>query len=144
MGDGETKWRHDIDALAFRPEGHRGTCVVHRLAFRTLMRLVPRTRSSHHIAARAFANFGFKSGTRIIDLTGVPLIPRFASSVPQGRANLGIGTPVPTPDACIAYFIAHEDAFRASAQAKIGRRRLPPGANFHLTSRDLRALTVAK
>ena len=27
--------------------------------------LVPRIRSSHHIAASAFANFGFKSGTRI-------------------------------------------------------------------------------
>jgi len=39
-----------------------------------------------------FANFGFKSGTRIIDFASVPLIPRFASSVPQGRANLGIGT----------------------------------------------------
>jgi hypothetical protein len=30
--------------------------------------LVPRTRSSHNIAANAVANFGFKSGTRIIDL----------------------------------------------------------------------------
>jgi hypothetical protein len=39
-----------------------------------------------------FANFGFKSGTRIIDFAGVPLIPRFASSVPQAWANLGIGT----------------------------------------------------
>src|ERR1043166_6632179 len=55
-------------------------------------RLVPRTRSSHHIAARVFANFGFKSGTRIIGFSSVPLIPRFASSVPQGWANLGIGT----------------------------------------------------
>ena len=54
--------------------------------------LVPRTRSSHHIAARVFANFGFKSGTRIIDFASVPLIPRFASSVPQAGANLGIGT----------------------------------------------------
>jgi hypothetical protein len=90
-GDSQTKWRHDIDALAFQPEGHRGICVVHRLAFRTLMRLVP------------------------------------------------------TPDACITYFTEQEEAFRASAQAKISRRRLPPGANFHLTSRDLaRALTVAK
>ena len=89
--DSQMKWRDDIDALAFQPEGHRGTCVIHRLAFRTLMRLVP------------------------------------------------------TPDACIAYFTTHEGAFRASAQAKISRRRLQPGANFHLTSRDLaRALTVAK
>jgi hypothetical protein len=29
---------------------------------------VPRTRSSHDIAASTVANFGFKSGTRIIDL----------------------------------------------------------------------------
>src|SRR5262245_47850986 len=29
--------------------------------------LVPRTRSSHDLAAGAFANFGFKSGTRIIE-----------------------------------------------------------------------------
>jgi hypothetical protein len=84
-------WRHDIDALAFRPEGHDGSCVVHRLAFRTLMRLAP------------------------------------------------------TPDACIAYFAAHETSFRASAQAKISRRSLQPGASFHLTSRDLAcALRVAK
>jgi hypothetical protein len=33
-----------------------------------------------------------QSGTRIIDFASVPLIPRFASSVPQGQANLGIGT----------------------------------------------------
>jgi hypothetical protein len=84
-------WREDLDALAFRPEGHEGTCVVHRLAFRTLMRVTP------------------------------------------------------TPDACIAYFTANEGAFRASAQAKIRRRALPPGTNFHLTSRDLaRAATIAK
>jgi len=82
-GAADVQWRDDIDALAFQPEGHQGTCVVHRLAFRTLMRIVP------------------------------------------------------TVDACIAYFAAHEGAFRASAQAKIGRKRLEPGANFHLTSRDL-------
>lgn len=89
--DGQTTWRHDIDALAFQPEGHHGTCVVHRLAFRTLMRIVP------------------------------------------------------APDACVAYFAAREGAFRAAAQAKITRRSIASGTNFHLTSRDLvRALTVAK
>src|SRR5262245_12135321 len=31
-------------------------------------RLVPRTRSSHDFAATTFANLGFKSGTRIIEL----------------------------------------------------------------------------
>jgi hypothetical protein len=34
--------------------------------------LVPRTRSSHGRAAEAFANFGYKSGTRVITLL-VPL-----------------------------------------------------------------------
>src|SRR5690348_12134754 len=48
--------------------------------------------NSHHIAARVFANFGFKSGTRVIGFASVPLIPRFASSAPQVWANLGIGT----------------------------------------------------
>ena len=91
FGAAGVTWRDDIDALAFRPDGHHGTCVVHRLAFRTLMRIMP------------------------------------------------------TPDACIAYFAAHESAFRASARAKISRRGLAPGTNFHLTSRDLvRALTAAK
>ena len=89
--DRGAEWRHDIDALAFQPDGHGIACMVHRLAFRTLMRLVP------------------------------------------------------TPDACLAYFIAHEAAFRASAQAKIARRGISPGTSFHLTSRDLtRALTIAK
>ena len=30
-------WRDDIDSLAFQPGGHEGMCVVHRLAFRTLL-----------------------------------------------------------------------------------------------------------
>lgn len=34
-------WRADVDALAFRPEGHRGLCMVHRHAFRTLLRHYP-------------------------------------------------------------------------------------------------------
>jgi hypothetical protein len=34
-------WRHDIDALAFEPDGHGALCMVHRLAFRTLIRLNP-------------------------------------------------------------------------------------------------------
>jgi len=31
-------WRDDIDALAFQPADHRGICMVHRRAFRTLLR----------------------------------------------------------------------------------------------------------
>lgn len=30
-------WRADIDSLAFQPLRHEGQCVVHRLAFRTLL-----------------------------------------------------------------------------------------------------------
>jgi hypothetical protein len=36
LGD-EVIWRDDIDSLAFRPTGHDGYCVVHRLAFRALV-----------------------------------------------------------------------------------------------------------
>jgi hypothetical protein len=34
-------WRDDIDALAFQPSEHTGLCMVHRRAFRTLLRAVP-------------------------------------------------------------------------------------------------------
>jgi hypothetical protein len=34
-------WRDDIDALAFRPADHGGICMVHRRAFRTLLRAPP-------------------------------------------------------------------------------------------------------
>ena len=30
-------WRDDVDALAFRPAGHAGFCMVHRLALRTVI-----------------------------------------------------------------------------------------------------------
>jgi hypothetical protein len=85
------EWRHDMDALAFEPDGHRSPCMVHRLAFRRL---------------------------------------------------LGI---TPAPDDCMAYFTAHEAAFRHAAAAKILRKGIRPGTSFHLTSRDLpRTLALAK
>jgi hypothetical protein len=34
-------WRNDIDALAFQPGDHIGLCMVHRRAFRTLLRATP-------------------------------------------------------------------------------------------------------
>lgn len=34
-------WRSDIEALAFRPDGRPGFCMVHRRAFRTLMGFSP-------------------------------------------------------------------------------------------------------
>lgn len=35
------RWRSDVDALAFRPENHNGVCMVHRHAFRTLLKRMP-------------------------------------------------------------------------------------------------------
>ena len=48
---------------------------------------MPRTRSSHHIAARVFANFGFKSGTRIIDFAAAmgDALQQLAAQAPAGR-----------------------------------------------------------
>ncbi|WP_448205926.1 hypothetical protein [Azospirillum sp. sgz302134] len=39
--DPDAVWRGDIDALVFTPQGHRGLCAVHRLAFRTLLGRLP-------------------------------------------------------------------------------------------------------
>jgi hypothetical protein len=33
-------WRDDIDSLAFRPDGHGGVCMMHRRAFRTLLKRI--------------------------------------------------------------------------------------------------------
>jgi hypothetical protein len=52
---------------------------------------------------------------------------------------------LPAPEDCIAFFRANEAAFQAAAGAKIARRGLAAGANFHLTSRDVAAaIGVAK
>jgi hypothetical protein len=57
-----------------------------------LERLVPRTRSSHTFPAGTVANFGFKSGTRIIELLVSSSIPKFAQRARRMLANIGIGT----------------------------------------------------
>ena len=42
MPPGETPiWRDDIDALEFQPSDRAGRCMVHRRAFRTLLRAPP-------------------------------------------------------------------------------------------------------
>lgn len=76
-------WHSDIDVQVFEADDQHGLCMVHRQAFRTLLRSVP------------------------------------------------------APDACLIYFKAHEGAFRAAAVAKFSRKKLAPGVNFHLTSRDV-------
>ena len=35
------QWREDLDALQFPVPGHGGHCVIHRLAFRSLLRQPP-------------------------------------------------------------------------------------------------------
>src|SRR5215471_5584080 len=54
--------------------------------------LVPRTRSSHIFSAGTVANFGFKSGTRFIELLVSSSIPKFAQRARRMLANFGIGT----------------------------------------------------
>src|SRR5262249_39989559 len=56
------------------------------------LKLGPRTRSSHDLSASTVANFGFKSGTRIIMFAGVLPIPKFAQSSLRMLANFGIAT----------------------------------------------------
>src|SRR6266851_8265174 len=34
-------WRDDIDALEFQPADHQGACMMHRRAFRMLLRATP-------------------------------------------------------------------------------------------------------
>ncbi|MGH6711570.1 MAG: hypothetical protein ACREEK_21700 [Bradyrhizobium sp.] len=76
-------WRDDVDALAFQPGQHSGLCMVHRRAFRTLLRAAP------------------------------------------------------SPDQCVGFFNAHQEAFQAAARAKLQRVNITSTANFHLTSRDV-------
>lgn len=52
----DAEWRSDIDSLVFTPEGHRGWCAVHRLAFRALTGLrhpEPADGLAHFAAHRA-------------------------------------------------------------------------------------------
>ena len=54
--------------------------------------LVPRTRSSLEFTVGTVANFGFKSGTRIIELLVSFSIPKVAQRSLRMLANFGIGT----------------------------------------------------
>ncbi len=76
-------WRNDIDALAFQPGEHIGLCMVHRRAFRTMLRATP------------------------------------------------------SPQQCVEFFNAHQEAFQAAARTGLLRAHVAATANFHLTSRDV-------
>ena len=57
-------------------------------------------------------------------------------AVHRGAFRTLLGAEV-TPEHCVAYFQRFEIAFEAAARAKIARKRIPPGTNLHLTSRDI-------
>ena len=44
----------------------------------------------------------------------------------------------PSPQQCVEFFSAHQEAFQAAARAKLQRASLSKTANFHLTSRDVK------
>lgn len=43
----------------------------------------------------------------------------------------------PTPEDCELFFFANRDAFQEAARTKILTKKIAPGLNFHLTSRDV-------
>jgi hypothetical protein len=43
----------------------------------------------------------------------------------------------PSPQDCVGFFNAHQEAFQAAARAKLQRVSVSETANFHLTSRDV-------
>ena len=77
-------WRDDIDALAFQPTEHGGLCMVHRRAFRTLLRATPSPqqcieffnahREAFQAAARAKLQRVNVAGTANFHLTSRDLI----------------------------------------------------------------------
>ena len=44
----EFRWRAEINAIEFRPCGHRGACVVHKLAIRTIVDSAPTHKTVWH------------------------------------------------------------------------------------------------
>jgi hypothetical protein len=68
---------------------------------------VPRTRSSHPLAANPIANFGFKRGTRIIELLVSLDSEVRMGSLPQVRANFGIGTLGPEHGRVQTFIVQH-------------------------------------
>jgi hypothetical protein len=55
------EWRHNIDALVFEPEGHQSVCMVHRMAFRTLLQFIPTPEDCIASSLNAGLNFHLTS-----------------------------------------------------------------------------------
>jgi hypothetical protein len=94
--EGEPIWRTDIDSLAFRPPGHKGICVIHRRAFRTLLGCSPSPqqsidfylmhRDSFEAAARAKLAVRSIRETENFHLTSRDVRRRLKNSVASGDA----------------------------------------------------------
>ncbi|MTV14735.1 MULTISPECIES: hypothetical protein [Bradyrhizobium] len=87
-------------------------------------------------AEDAAANGGVQWRTDIASLVFPVPDHRAICVVHRGAFRTLLGAE-PVPEACIDYFERYEDAFKAAARAKIERKRILPGTNLHLTSRDI-------
>ena len=58
-------WRNDVDALIFQPDGHGGACMVHRHAFRTLLRRNPSPEDCHSLFAAQATAFQLAAAEKI-------------------------------------------------------------------------------
>ncbi len=99
--------------------------------------LVPRTRSSHHIAADTVANFGFKSGTRFMQLLVSFSIPKFAQKSRRMLANFGIGTLAALATLAAAQAAAGADGYPERVVRIISP--YPPGGSVDVMARVLAA-----
>ena len=51
------RWVEKIDSLEFRPTGHKGTCVIHRLAFRVILKNARPTASQCLLFAKRYKSY---------------------------------------------------------------------------------------
>ena len=51
------RWVEKFDALEFRPKGHKGTCVIHRLAFRAILKISGPTASQCLLFAKKYKRY---------------------------------------------------------------------------------------
>jgi hypothetical protein len=72
-----------------------------------------------------------------VDVLIFPIETHAASCAVHRRAFRTLLRSEPTPEECLRFFSSFEEAFRAAAKAKIAKKMLPAGQNFHLTSRDV-------
>ena len=74
---------------------------------------------------------------RDIDALVFPVEPHSGTCAVHRRAFRTLLHYDPEPEDCLRYFTEAEPAFKAAAQAKIAKKNIRAGMNFHLTSRDI-------